>query len=131
MLQMAPLIDIVFLRICFYLFVAQLISGQKDRSVELPVMVSPAARAELPAELVVNVREDGVVTVGGRVVALGHLAAILTGESVPGRQRGPAVRVVVRADRRQPFGNLDDVLAVCRECGVTQVVFRTRQGEGP
>ena len=131
MLQMAPLVDIVFLLICFYLFVAQLISGQKDHTVELPVMISPAARAELPAELVINLREDGTVTVGGRAIALSELPAIVMGGTGGhGKTTGP-VRVVVRADRRQPFGNLDEVLAICRQSGVTLVVFRTRQGEGP
>ena len=69
-LQMAPLIDVVFLLICFYLFVAQLITNQKDPSVHLAEMGSPIAARETPAEVTINLRSDGAITMGGRPVTL-------------------------------------------------------------
>lgn len=129
--QVAPLIDIVFLLICFYLLVAQLITTQKDPSVQLPAMSSPAGRQESPAEFVINVRRDGTVTVGGRAVALGDLRAMLAEQSARALGAGRPLRVVVRADRRGSAGQLDAVLQACREAGLRTVIFRSEKKDKP
>ena len=129
--QVAPLIDIVFLLICFYLLVAQLISTQKDPAVQLPAMSSPAGRQESPAEFVINVRRDGAVAVGGRAVALGELRGMLSEQSARAVEAGRPLRVVVRADRRGSAGQLDAVLQACREAGLRTVVFRSEKKDKP
>ena len=123
--HVAPLIDIVFLLICFYLLVAQLISDQKDPSVELASMANPALRSETPAEMVINLRHDGAVTVGGRTVSLPALQAMLSDQLAAAGHAGETLHVVVRADRRQQYGKLDEVLKTVRRSGITQIVFRT------
>ena len=142
-LQMAPLIDIVFLLICFYMLVAQLITNQKDASVLLPAMVNPVAQSERPAEIVINLRADDRITVDGRAISLARLEAVLKDHLAKARLRagrrpgegkaGPAdtsslLRVVIRADRRQRFGRLGQVFAACRRAGITHVVPRARRG---
>ncbi len=127
-LHVAPLIDIVFLLICFYLFVAQLTSNQKDPTVELSSMSNPAIMQEAPAELVINLRLDGDITVGGRVMSLPSLRNLLAEQL---DMSGTAtLRVVIRADRRQSYGKLDELLEVCRSTGVDQVIFRSMEKEG-
>lgn len=130
-LQMAPLIDIVFLLICFYLLVSQLIQHQRDPSVQLPAMVSPVAQVEAPAEIVINLRADGKITIDGRPVPLETLVAVIAGELKRHEAAGTALRVVVRADKRQRFARLDEVLAACREAGLPQVIWRSKKGGGP
>ena len=130
-LQMAPLIDIVFLLICFYLLVAQLIRTQKDPAVDLPVMVYASSAAEAPAELVVNLRADGSVTVGGRAVADGELPRLIHAELARAVEAGTPLRVVVRADRRQRYGKLDELLRLCKQAGLSKVVFRAREESAP
>ena len=130
-IQMAPLIDIVFLLICFYLLVAQLIEHQEDPAVVLPAMASPGLRKEDPAEFVINLRQDGVVVVGGRPTDLPALRALLAGQLNQARQAGQPLRVVIRADRRQRYGKLDEVLKACRGAGVRQIVFRTLEKDSP
>jgi biopolymer transport protein ExbD len=126
-LQMAPLIDVVFLLICFYLFVAQLITSQKDSAVHLAEMGSPMAAREIPAEVTINLRHDGTITMGGHPVTLNAVGAILQESLDRNGDTGRRVRVVVRADHRQRFGRLDEVLEMCRKCGVDRVVFRARR----
>ena len=128
-IQVAPLIDIVFLLICFYLLVSQLITTQKDPSVVLPVMASPAAVSEQPAELVINLRNDGAIVIGGRSVSLAVMRSLLAEQIARCRKKNETLRVVVRADRRQRFGKLDDILRAARQAGAKQVVFRARKGE--
>ncbi len=129
--HMAPLIDIVFLLICFYLLVAQLITNQKDPSVLLPTMVSQVADPERPAELVINLRSDGQISIGGQVVDLPTLQSVVAEQVAGARQAETPLRVAIRADRDQTFGRLDEVLKRCRRAGTQQVVFRTLREEQP
>lgn len=130
-LQVAPLIDIVFQLICFYLLVGQLMGVQKDPSVSLAVMANPAVAVEQPAELVINLRQDGSLVVGGQPIQAQHLARLLVDDHRRAEQEGQPWRVVVRADRRQRSGNLDAVLEACRQAGVDRIVFRAETPEGP
>lgn len=126
-IRMAPLIDIVFLLICFYLLVAELIRSQKDPTVALPAMAHAAAGEELPAEVVVNLRADATVTVNGVEVAVERLTRLLRTERAKALRSRQPLRVVVRADRRQRFGRLDDVLGACKRAGLATIVFRARE----
>ncbi len=128
-IQVAPLIDVVFLLICFYLLVSQLITTQKDPSVVLPVMGTLAAVSEQPAEFVVNLRDDGAIVIGGRSVSLAVMHSLLSEQLAHSREKNETLRVVVRADHRQRFGKFDDVLRTVRNAGARQVVFRARKGE--
>jgi len=130
-LQVAPMVDIVFLLICFFMLASQLVQGQKDPEVLLPEMKNPLSAAEAPAEVTVNLRADGAVTVDGRALATESLTALLAGEADRARRAARPLRVVVRADRRQRFAALDDVLGACRKAGLSQVVFRAQQETGP
>ena len=126
-LHFAPLVDIVFLLICFYLLVAQLVQDQKDLSVELPVMASLVAPDEGPAELVINLRSDGTVRVDGRTIRRSDLRAMLSDQLARARRRRELLRVVIRVDRRQQYGKLDSqVLSACCQAGVRQVAVRCR-----
>jgi biopolymer transport protein ExbD len=127
----APLIDIVFLLICFYLLVAQLITRQKDPSVQLPAMASPLADKEGPAEFVINLRRDGTITVGGRPASVAETRRMLADQLARARRTRQPLRAVVRADRRGNCGALDEVLQACRDAGLRQIVFRSSQKEGP
>ena len=76
-------------------------------------------------ELVLNVRLDGSVVVGGRGTSLPALREMLVGELARARQAGRPLRVVVRCDRRGRYGKFDDVLKTCRQAGVRRIVFPT------
>jgi len=130
-IAVAPLIDIVFLLICFYLIVSQLMENQKDPLVILPAMASPLASVELPADVTINLRQDGLVSVAGRKVAVEQLPALLRQRQALAGSQGRTVRVVVRADRRQSFARLDQILKACQEAGLGQVVFRAQEGGRP
>ena len=124
-IQVAPLIDIVFLLICFYLLVGQLVRDQKDPSVQLPAMASPVGHQESPAEFVINVRSDGTITIAGHPVTVLEAQKMLADQVTRAAQDRQPLRVVVRADRRGQCGKLDEVLQACREAGLQAVVLRS------
>lgn len=129
--MVAPLIDLVFLLICFYLLVGQLVVHQKDPTVRLAEMTTPLASAESPAELVINLRQDGHITIAGQDVPEADLPGIVSAELTRAAKADQPPRIVIRADRRQSFGRLDTLLKICRKAGVSQVVFRSEKGPQP
>jgi len=131
LLQVAPMVDIVFLLICFFMLTAQLVQSQKDPAVLLPPMPHATAEVEAPAEVTINLRADGAVTINGQAVSVGSLPGRLTDEKARARREGRLLRVVVRADRRQRFAALDDILGACRRAGLAQVVFRAQREDEP
>lgn len=125
----APLVDIVLLLICFYLFVAKSVADLDDPSIRLPVIASELADDERPGELIVNLREDGDVVVAGRVRSLDELRTLASDAAAAARASGGSPTVVLRVDRDQRFGNLDRVQRICREAGVGAVVLRAVERE--
>jgi biopolymer transport protein ExbD len=128
-LQVAPLVDIVLFLICFFMLASEMVGSQKDPAVSLPHMSSPLAESETPAEVTVNLRADGAITVDGRVVALDRVPALVSGQAGLAGRDGRPLRVVVRADRQLLFAALDDVLVACRKAGLGQVIFRATAEE--
>jgi biopolymer transport protein ExbD len=128
-IQIAPLIDIVFLLICFFMFAMQLMQTQADASVQVPVMSSERADPQTPAEIIVNVRRDGTIRVNSAEVTPDGLTGLLAGEVARSTKRPIPLRVVIRADRRQHYDGLDKALNACRRAGITQIILRAEREE--
>jgi len=129
-LQVAPLTDIVFLLIGFYLLVGQMVSNQKDPAVQLPTMVSPAGVPEAPAELVINVLRGGGITINGQPASLKAVRRIVQETLAESLAQGRPVRVAVRGDRREQYREILRVLSLLRDCGVKQIDIRAQEGPG-
>lgn len=129
-IQIAPLIDIVFLLIGFFMLATQLIQTQADPAVQLPEMTRSKAGPDVPAEITVNVRTDGSLLVNGRTLAARDLAALLSLERGRKPSTDAPLRVVIRADKRQHFDKLDKVLEACRNAGISSIILRAERGAG-
>jgi biopolymer transport protein ExbD len=141
-IPIAPLIDIVFLLICFFMLATQLVQTQADPSVQLPAMSESKADREIPAEIIVNVRNDGTLLINGQTLAMNRLTGYLASQAArsaqvaragvggtSGTSEAQPLRVVIRADRRQRFDRLDKVLDACRQAGIDQVILRAEREE--
>ena len=123
----APLVDIVLLLICFYLFVTKSIQEHDDPSVQLPTMTSQVAEQPMPAEIVINLRADDKLVINNATVETSQLPGLLATERERAMALGKPVNIVVRADRRQRYGRLDDVLDACRRAGFARLILRATE----
>lgn len=130
-LRIAPLVDIVLLLICFYLVVSRSIQTHDDPQVQLPHMAKQRTMTTQPAEMVINLRQDGSVIVNARVVDMPALADLLRREQQRATANEQNLDVVIRADQRQRYHRLDDLLDACRRAGLGQVVFRSTEERSP
>ena len=120
-----PLIDIVLQIICFYLFVSAGVQSYQDASVELPVMRAEQLTSERPAEFTINLAADGTMNVNGSLLDATSLPGALAAAKAKAAELNQNFMVAIRADRRQQFALLDNVLQACREAQVVAVSIRS------
>ena len=130
-LGMAPLVDIVLLLICFYLFVMRSIQSHAEPEITLPRLMTDRAVDTVPAAVVINLDADGVLKVNGEVMTLDDLTLRLEADRALAQETQTRLEVVVRADRTQTYAHLDEVLSACRAAGLGSVSIRSTREANP
>ena len=123
--DMTPMMDIVFQLIAFFMIVATYVTREKVE-VELPLAVNAAIAENQQGRLMVSISLDGQVWWGARAVSLDELAAEINawrGETDEGK-------IVIRADRSNSYGLVKQVMKVCRDAGIADIIFASYQSEG-
>jgi biopolymer transport protein ExbD len=122
-LKMAPLIDVVFLLLIFFLVATTFYESEKDITIRLAEATEGASRDQAPQLVVVNISAAGVIVVNQRVMTLEQLAEHLTAA----KARNPVLAAVVRCDRQARHADFVKVLNLCEKVKVTQVAVATFQ----
>lgn len=121
-LSMAPMIDIVFQLLIFFL-AATTFAKEDERALELelPRAESGVASAAVPREIVVEVLRDGRTFVGGAEIRATDLAADLRERAHGDRE----VPITVRGDRLAKHEAIVSVLDACGAAGLSNVSVGT------
>lgn len=120
---MAPMIDMVFLLLVFFMCVSSLAQADKSVPVELPESEESKVPEDLSNRGVITVKEDGSLYLGAREVSLEELTEGLSRSL----REVPQLRVQVRADSLTRFEQIQRVLKICAEAGAVDVVYSTHQ----
>ena len=133
-LNMTPMIDCVFLLIIFFMVVSNL-STLNVEEVELPVAdeAQKLEREDLDARhIIVNVREDGTLRIGGHTYRKEELGPYLAleakaegSEPLPPGQSGPPpsrIFLTIRGDREALYEHVQVILDACSQNGI----YKTR-----
>lgn len=125
--DMTPMMDIVFQLIAFFMIVATYVTREKVE-VELPLAVNAAIAENQQDRVLISISVDGQVWAGSRPVSLDELAD----EVRIWRGSNDEARIVIRADRGNRYGLVKQVMKVCRDAGVSDIIFSSLQpgGEG-
>ena len=114
-LSIAPLIDVVFLLLIFFLVTSRFEKQERELDLELPEASQSVPITETPSEIVVNLGVDGQLVIDGSVRGLDELEKILAQASA----NNPLTQtVLLRSDRRAPVGSFIGVINVCKELGL-------------
>jgi biopolymer transport protein ExbD len=117
--QLAPLVDIVFLTLVFFMTTA--VFGQLEREIDitLPTASESEVAERSRGEIFINIREDGAIILNERQVEVPELQAILfrVAEYFPGGS------VIIRGDRGAPLGRAIAVLNCCKAADIQNVSF--------
>ncbi len=120
--SMAPMIDVVFQLLIFFMVATSVASQEKELGVELPTAQSGQAAGGLPQELVINVFRDGRVSLEGRSMGTGELERELAKAALANR----STQVTIRGDRLASHERIVAVMDACGVAGLSNLALGTR-----
>ncbi|MCB1070374.1 MAG: biopolymer transporter ExbD [Kiritimatiellae bacterium] len=122
--QMAPMIDITFLLIIFFMLVAQQTQNQ-FKQIENPIAENSVIAQERGDRAVVTIGADEDVYLGAYPATLDDIKDMI-------RKRvalNPLFKMQLRIDARVRHEKVREVLGACAEAGVLDVIFSTYQSD--
>ena len=122
-LSIAPLIDIVFLLLIFFLVATTFYEVEKDITIKLAEATEGSNRESTADIIIVNVKESGIVIINERVKTLDQLGTLLR----DAKKQNPGVSVVVRSDRHAYHKYFVRILDLCEKEGITSVAVAILQ----
>lgn len=116
---LAPLIDIVFLTLVFFMVTSVYSTTESEIDITLPTASSAQVDERMQGEIFINLRADGQIILNGREIELEELQATLhrVAEYFPGGS------VIVRGDRDADLGHAIAILDVCKNADIQNVSF--------
>lgn len=126
-IQLAPMIDIVFLLLIFFIVLWNYARFETEIDISVPAASSGENPQRTIGEIVVNVRKDGEIIVEG----LSKSDSELLGMFKNIVEAYPDQAVILRGDREAAFDHIVRVLNVCQQAGIWNVSFATAPPEPP
>lgn len=116
--QMAPMIDMVFLLLVFFMCASHL-SQSKNIKLEMPLAARGVVPKERPDRWTINITADGELFSGMNPVIREELGAMI----VAAREENPALKVYLRADAATPHREVRKVMGIMAEAGIDDFIF--------
>ena len=118
-LELAPMIDVVFLLLIFFIVSWQFARFEEDMDVSVPAAEEKTSDDETVGEIIVNVRADGSIVLNSVEVSKADLLnkLKLIAESYPSQA------VILRGDVKTDFQDIIAVLDQVKRAGIWNVAF--------
>lgn len=124
-IQMAPLIDIVFLTLVFFMTTTVFSTLESEIDIQLPTASAATQSERAQGEIYINLRENGEIVVNNKVMELEELGAVLkrVAEYFPGGA------VIIRGDNQAMLGRAINILDLCKDADIQNVSFAVVKDE--
>lgn len=124
-MQLAPMIDIVFLLLIFFIVTWQFTRSETELSVSVPTAQEGAEPERQRGEIVINILSDNTIRVEGTTVDLGQLLDKLA--KIAGQFENQPVRI--RGDGAVAYQRIVEVIDTCQKAGIWNISFATQKPE--
>jgi len=129
--QLAPMIDIVFLLLIFFLLNFQITEQEKDIKVSVPTTSEGVQEARVANEIVINLTAEGEITISGESYTKDQLRKklerIVEASNIANAGSGDQQPVRIRADFDGKNQQTFEVLAEIQKAGIWNIGFATRE----
>jgi biopolymer transport protein ExbD len=119
--QIAPMVDIVFLLLIFFLVTWNFSRNETELEVKVPKAREGKETRRAVGEVILNVKADGTIIMNRRTMDSQSLMETLT-KIV---SLYPDQAVILRADENTDYRHVVDVLDACRRANIWNVAFAT------
>ena len=118
---LTPMIDVVFLLLCFFVTSQIFAQWETEIDIALPTAATGGMPQRLPGEVIINVMADGTAVVNGQSLNDGELRSMMDRlvELFPGQP------VLLRADKTTAYEHVVRVLDTCRQADIWNISFAT------
>jgi biopolymer transport protein ExbD len=123
--QIAPMVDIVFLLLIFFLVTWNFSRNEMELDVKVPKAREGKETRRAVGEVILNVKADGTVVMNRRAMdsnalkeALAKIASLY-----------PDQAVILRGDENTDYRHVVEVLDICRRANIWNVAFATSRPE--
>ena len=127
-LQIAPLIDVVFLLLIYFMVTASLIKKEADLGFMLPAKVDVPESLDIPIEVLIEVSEDGNILIEGMIFGedennLDDLIGQLLSLKEAADTSGSELIVNILPEDKALHGRIIDVMDACAAADVKNMSF--------
>lgn len=117
--QLAPMIDMTFLLLIFFMVTTRITDQQRLVEIDLPVARHAAIPEDLSDREVINLDSAGGIFLGERPADMPALKDFLRHRYI----EFPPLRLYIRADRQTPARRIKEIMAAAAEAGALEVIF--------
>lgn len=118
---LTPMIDVVFLLLCFFVTSQIFAQWETEIDIALPTAATGDMPQRLPGEVIINVLADGGAVVNGQTLDDAQLRAMMDRLV----QLFPGQPVLLRADKTTAYEHVVRVLDTCRQADIWNISFAT------
>lgn len=122
-MQLAPMIDIVFLLLIFFIVTWQFSRYETELNVSVPTAEEGADLTRPKGEIIINVLADSVIRVEGVTVDLPQLHNKLA--AIARQFENQPVRI--RGDAAVAYQRIVEVIDTCQRAGIWNISFATQR----
>jgi len=122
-MQLAPMIDIVFLLLIFFIVTWQFSRSETELDVSVPTAEQGVELTRPMGEIIINILSDGAIKVEGVQVDLLQLHDKL--EAIAGQFENQPVRI--RGDGEVIYQRIVEVIDTCQKAGIWNISFATQR----
>ncbi len=123
--QLAPMLDVVFLLLVFFVVTQSFEDDEPDLNLTLPTAETPKPAEKVSNDIIINIRRDGTIVINRHIYTSEQLKAKLA--SVARLDKSMLVRI--RGDEKSEYAHAVHVVDMCLKEGLTNVSFSTRPAE--
>ena len=124
-MQLAPMIDIVFLLLTFFIVTWQYTRSETELSVKVPTAEEGVQKNRAQGEIIISVLADGTIRVEGNSVNFTQLREKLT--AISKQYKNQPVRI--RGDGGVSYQRIVEVIDTCQKSGIWNISFATQRPE--
>ena len=124
-IQLAPMIDVVFLLLIFFLVLWNYARFETEIDISVPAASAGENPERTIGEIVVNVKKEGGIIIEG--IERTELETLEMFKSIVAAY--PDQALILRGDKEASFDHIVKVLNLCKEANIWNISFATSQPE--
>ena len=117
---MTPMIDIMFLLLCFFLVVYVYSQMERHIEIKLPVASNSTQQPREVTEIIFNLDREGTIYINEQSKSIAEVEKFLNQIKDSG-----GTRIIINADQKTDHGKVVEIMDLCKGSGIENIAIAT------